>query len=106
MINDWMEYHKKVPPRPIPRPLKSSNLKEAVGQWDADFVDVELEVLFDLLLCANFLGVTPLLELCCAKVSSMMLGKTPKQIRRTFNIREDFTPEEEAEVRKEFAEFL
>ena len=28
-------------------------------------------------------------------------GKSPEEIRRTFNIKNDFTPEEEAQVREE-----
>eukprot|EP00475_Leptophrys_vorax_P026836 TRINITY_DN3813_c0_g1_i1.p1 TRINITY_DN3813_c0_g1~~TRINITY_DN3813_c0_g1_i1.p1 ORF type:complete len:216 (-),score=62.72 TRINITY_DN3813_c0_g1_i1:156-725(-) len=105
-IVEWMKYHKKITPRPIPRPLKTSNMKETVGSWDAQYVDCELELVFEVLLAANFLIITPLLELCCAKVASMMLGKTPRQIRKAFNIKEDFTPEEEQQIRKEFAEFL
>jgi S-phase kinase-associated protein 1 len=31
----------------------------------------------------------------------LYLGKTPEQIRTTFNIKNDFTPEEEEQVRKE-----
>lgn len=31
----------------------------------------------------------------------MIKGKTPEEIRKTFNIKNDFTPEEEEEVRRE-----
>lgn len=34
----------------------------------------------------------------CAKVASMIKGKSPEEIRSTFNITSDFTPEEEAKV--------
>ncbi len=33
-------------------------------------------------------------------------GKTPDQIRKTFNIRSDYTPEEEEEVRKEHKDLI
>lgn len=105
-IIEWLEYHENMPPKVLPRPLKTANLRDAAGDWDANFVDCELEQVFEVLLAANFLMIVPLLELCCAKVASLMLGKTPKQIRKAFNIREDFTPEEEQKIRKEFAEFL
>jgi len=31
----------------------------------------------------------------------MIKGKTPEEIRKTFNITEEFTPEEEEQVRRE-----
>ncbi|KAK0575304.1 hypothetical protein LWI29_037009 [Acer saccharum] len=42
-----------------------------------------------------------LLDLTCQTVADMIKGKTPEEIRKTFNIKNDFTPEEEEEVRRE-----
>ncbi|XP_026385081.1 SKP1-like protein 1B [Papaver somniferum] len=39
--------------------------------------------------------------LTCQTVADMIKGKTPEEIRKTFNIKNDFTPEEEEEVRRE-----
>ena len=85
----------------IEKPLRSNNLAEIVPEWDAKFVDIEQEVLFELILAANYMDIKSLLDLTCAKVASMIKGKTPEQIRKTFNIRNDFTPEEEAQIIEE-----
>eukprot|EP00742_Colponemidia_sp_Colp-10_P000149 GILJ01000165.1.p2 GENE.GILJ01000165.1~~GILJ01000165.1.p2 ORF type:complete len:167 (+),score=30.01 GILJ01000165.1:43-543(+) len=100
-VIEYCRYHKANPPAEIEKPLKSANLREVVSTWDADFVEVEQELLFELILAANYLDIKPLLDLTCAKVASMIKGKTPEEIRRTFNIVNDFTPEEEAQVREE-----
>mmetsp|Transcript_5708 Transcript_5708/g.9289 ORF Transcript_5708/g.9289 Transcript_5708/m.9289 type:complete len:157 (-) Transcript_5708:443-913(-) len=71
--------------------------------WDKDFVKVEQGPLFELILAANYLDIKPLLDLTCSTVADMIRGKTPEEIRRIFNIKNDFTPEEEEEVRKENA---
>lgn len=34
----------------------------------------------------------------CKTVANMIKGKTPEEIRKTFNIKNDFTEEEEAQV--------
>lgn len=34
----------------------------------------------------------------CKTVANMIKGKSPEEIRRTFNIKNDFTPEEEEQV--------
>lgn len=67
----------------------------------AEFVDIDLEMLFELIYAATYLDIKPLLDLTCAKVASMIKGKTSEQICKTFNVVNDFTPEEEAAVRGE-----
>eukprot|EP00457_Paulinella_chromatophora_P012676 gb/GEZN01012904.1/.p1 GENE.gb/GEZN01012904.1/~~gb/GEZN01012904.1/.p1 ORF type:complete len:179 (-),score=52.53 gb/GEZN01012904.1/:474-1010(-) len=102
LVVEYMKYHAENPPKDIEKPLKSANMAEVVGDpWDADFVDVVQELLFELILAANYMDIKPLLDLTCAKVASMIKGKTPEQIRTTFNIQNDFTPEEEEAVRAE-----
>merc|ERR1712060_644680 len=70
---------------------KSTDGKPAVDEevkaWDAEFVKVDQATLFELILAANYLNV-----------ANMIKGKTPEEIRKTFNIKNDFTPEEEEEV--------
>lgn len=70
-------------------------------EWYANFIAVEQEVLFELILAANYMDIKPLLDLSCATVASYIKGKTPEEIRTLFNIVNDFTPEEEAQVREE-----
>ena len=48
---------------------------------------------------ANFLDIKSLLDLTCKHVASMIKNKGPQEIRDQFNIRNDFTPEEEERVR-------
>lgn len=100
-VISFCEHHVREPMHDIEKPLKSSNMAEVVSEWDANFVKVEQDVLFELILAANYMDIKSLLDLTCAKVASMIKGKTPEQIRQTFNITNDFTPEEEAQVREE-----
>ncbi|GJN18738.1 hypothetical protein PR202_gb05933 [Eleusine coracana subsp. coracana] len=74
---------------------------EDLKNWDADFVKVDQATLFDLILAANYLNIKGLLDLACQTVADMIKGKTPEEIRKTFNIKNDFTPEEEEEIRRE-----
>lgn len=85
--------------------LKSEGEEDkAMSSWDSNFVK-ELEddqnVLFDLILAANYLNIKGLLDLTCQQVANMMKGKTPEEIRAKFHIKNDYTKEEEEEVRRE-----
>ncbi len=86
-----------VPPQ-IDKPLRSNELSDIVDPWYAEFVNLEKEVLFELILAANFMDINSLLELACAKVASLIKGITIPQIREFFNIENDYTPEDEANI--------
>ncbi|KAH6780218.1 S phase associated protein 1 [Perilla frutescens var. hirtella] len=80
---------------------KVASADDELKGFDADFVKVDQATLFDLILAANYLNIKSLLDLTCQTVADMIKGKTPEEIRKTFNIKNDFTPEEEEEVRRE-----
>ncbi|KAJ6838189.1 uncharacterized protein M6B38_319920 [Iris pallida] len=80
---------------------KAASAEEDLKAWDGEFVRVDQATLFDLILAANYLNIKGLLDLTCQTVADMIKGKTPEEIRKTFNIKNDFTPEEEEEVRRE-----
>merc|ERR1711976_908646 len=85
-------YKKKEAMNEIEKPSCPKVLREFVNQQP---------VLFELIPAANYMDIKPLLDLTCATFASMIKGKTPEEIRRTFNITNDFSPEEEAQVREE-----
>jgi S-phase kinase-associated protein 1 len=97
----YLENFKDSEPREIERPLPSNNFNECVDSWDFQFIDLELDIIFEIILAANYMDIKPLMELASAKVASIIKGKSPEDIRKTFNIQNDFTPEEEAQIREE-----
>ena len=90
LVLDWCKNH-------VDMKLDEEKLKE----YEDKFIEVDQAVLYDLLLAANYLNIKDLLNRACQKVADMMKGKKPEQIRVMFNIVNDFSPEEEEEIRKE-----
>uniref|UniRef100_A0A0E0LZ46 SKP1-like protein n=1 Tax=Oryza punctata TaxID=4537 RepID=A0A0E0LZ46_ORYPU len=77
--------------------------EEELRKFDAEFVNIDKNKLFELIMAANFLNVPCLLELTCQHAADLIKDMMPEQVREIFGIEDDFTPEEEAEVRKEYA---
>jgi len=77
---------------------------EEKNQFDKEFVQVDDDVLFNLILAANYLDIKDLLDLTCKTVAEYIKQcKTAEEIRLRFNIVNDFSPEEEEEVRRDNA---
>lgn len=94
-------YHPEVSTDPNHSP--ASKRCDDMVPWDESFIEMEQPQLFEIILASNYLDIKNLLDLSCKKVASMIKGKSPEEIRKTFNIKNDFTPEEEEQVRRENA---
>ncbi|GJR38034.1 putative nuclease HARBI1 [Tanacetum coccineum] len=76
---------------------------EDLKSFDAEFAKLDMAIIQDILLAANFLEIKKLTDLMCQTIADTIKGKTPEEIREILNIKNDFTPKEEAELRAEHA---
>ncbi|ORX40991.1 SconCp [Kockovaella imperatae] len=110
-VLEYCDHHKNEPLPAADADADDSRKKTSeIGDWDSNLSQVDQEMLFEIILAANYLDIKPLLDVGCKTVklttdqslsSNMIKGKSPEQIRTLFNIQNDFTPEEEEQIRKE-----
>lgn len=101
-ILEFVNYHDKTPVVMATHP-RSECMIETQSEWDAAYCDVPMDTLEALIAAANFLDIRPLVYVLCRSVADMIKGRTPEEIRETFGIENDFSPEELAQVRLENA---
>jgi len=99
-VIEYCEYHHNNRAEEIEKPLKGK-VEDVICEFDRKYLEIDQGMLIDLIMAANFLNIKDLLDLTCAKVASMIKGKTPEEIRQMFGIENDFTPEEEEKIREE-----
>ncbi|KAJ2453798.1 hypothetical protein EV183_001995 [Coemansia sp. RSA 2336] len=109
-VIDYCNHHRNDSSRRKPResvPDESDSSEAAIARaiaqmddYDMEFCKVDQGTLFDLILAANFLDIQPLMDLVGYTVANKMKGKSVEEIRSTFNVKNDFTPEEEQAVRQ------
>ncbi|OBZ69090.1 Suppressor of kinetochore protein 1 [Grifola frondosa] len=72
-----------------------------ISEWDQKFITVDQEMLFEIILAANYLDIKPLLDVGCKTVANMIKGKTPEEIRKLFNIVNGLYSGGGAQIKKE-----
>lgn len=85
-VVEYMQHHKGVAMPILAHPLRSSVMAEVCqDKWDATFIDAiadDRQMLYDVILTANYLDIKCLLHLGSAKVASLIKGK-PLAMMRT-----------------------
>ncbi|KAG6109846.1 E3 ubiquitin ligase complex SCF subunit scon-3 [Claviceps sp. LM219 group G6] len=100
-VIEWCEHHRNDPPQAQDDDSDGRRRTTDIEEWDQKFMQVDQEMLFEIILASNYLDIKPLLDVGCKTVANMIKGKSPEEIRKTFNITNDFTPEEEEQIRRE-----
>jgi hypothetical protein len=84
------------------QPLKSGNLADFMSPGDVEFLkSIEMELLFEVILGANYLNIPHLLDVCCAKVAAAVRNKSVADLRKEFHVKNDFSAQEETLVADE-----
>ncbi len=69
-VIDFCSHHEKEPMPEIEKPLKSANMNEVVSEWDAKFVDLDQEMLFELILAANYMDIKSLVRFVLGRLTA------------------------------------
>jgi len=84
-VVEYMTHHKGTEPPIIEKPLRSKVMRDVCqDKWDAEFIDrigETRQVLYDLILAANYMDIKGLLHLGCAKVASLIKGQPLEKIK-------------------------
>jgi S-phase kinase-associated protein 1 len=94
----WMHHN-----RDLPHEDEADKAKAVVAApldltpWDKRYFGaLDSQLLYEVLVIANYLDLQPLYQRACAFVADMIRGKSTEEIRNILNIQSDFT-EEQAE---------
>ena len=97
-IIEYCKKHQKFRARTAADTDDASNDAKA---FDQEFVkDLTDDELLELIMAANYLSVKDLLNLLSNKVADHIANKSVEYVRRFFGIENDYTPEEEAQLRE------
>jgi S-phase kinase-associated protein 1 len=108
----WCSQHKN---DPAPTQFDDADPRKKttdIEEWDQQFMQVDHH---EVILAANYMDIKELLDVGCTTVTNTIKGKPPEEIRKTFNIQNDFileirktfniqndfTPEEDNQIRRE-----
>ena len=94
--------HKKDNPDPVDDDRTEMQKRTAeLTPWEKEFVDVNQDMLFKLILAANYLDIKALLDLSCKTVALQIKGMNADEIKNHFGVTRDFTPEEVEAVKRD-----
>ena len=98
---EWCAQHKNDPAPTQDDVADSCKKTTDIEESDQKSMQVDQKMLFEIIPAANYTDIKALLDVGCKTVANMIKGKSPDEIRKTFNIQNDFTPEEEEQIRRE-----
>jgi len=91
----YLGHHRGREPAPLPCPVRSIHMRQIVTDpWDAPFIDVfSKKQVFEIILIAHHLAITPLTHLGCAKIATLIKQLDQTEINRIIDEEERYRRE-------------
>merc|ERR1711964_62073 len=91
LIVEYLKHHDGKVPAEIAKPIRSVKMEKIVEDpWDAEFINKQTKkVIFQIILGANYMDIKSLLHLGCAKIATLIKGKSPEEIKKILGDDED-----------------
>ncbi|TXG72576.1 hypothetical protein EZV62_001155 [Acer yangbiense] len=86
ILSKVIEYCKKHVESPKSDDCATGAVDDDLKAWDAEFVKVDQDTLFDLILAANYLNIKSLLDLTCQTVLDLTEDNTLEELTKWYNI--------------------
>merc|ERR1712045_1061180 len=83
LIVNYLKHHNGKKPEEIAKPIRSVKMERIVAdKWDADYINkMNKKTIFQVILGANYMDLPSLLHLGCAKIATLIKGKSPEEIK-------------------------
>lgn len=83
LIVEYLKHHNGKVPEEIAKPIRSVKMERIVAdKWDAQFINsMSKKTIFQVILGANYMDLPSLLHLGCAKIATLIKGKSPEEIK-------------------------
>merc|ERR1711964_495519 len=83
LVVEYLKHHDGKVPAEITKPIRSVKMEKLVEDpWDAEFINKQTKkVIFQIILGANYMDIKCLLHLGCAKIATLIKGKSPEEIK-------------------------
>ena len=86
LVLDFLHHHSQHQPTVVKH--QGKQLQGNVSQWDLDFIDLDLEMIVNLLLAADFMDCPLLMDLALVKLALMIKRAKLETIYETFRVEE------------------
>ncbi|KAK1309059.1 SKP1-like protein 1A [Acorus calamus] len=97
-----IEYCKRHSPAIAAATNNEAMTEEELEAWDKYFVmNMDNHELFEVIMGTNYMVVQGLMDLACQRVADMVKDLSIEEVRVFFGVENDFTEEEEAEIRRQ-----